>query len=145
MRKRLNHESPLFYYADSPTFFVTICAQDRGKNIFCHADPGNAIFESIRLRNEKRIWHCALAVLMPDHVHLILNFPDEASMSKAVGDWKRYVGKHHHISWQRNFFEHRIRAGENFGKKTEYVFLNPERAGLIQKAEEWPYTWIAER
>jgi REP element-mobilizing transposase RayT len=144
MRKRLNHEPPPFYYSDAPTFFITICAQDRGKNTFCHPDPGQAVLDSIRFRNERKIWHCALAVLMPDHVHLILHFPDGASMSQAVGDWKRYLTQNQGIAWQRNFFDHRVRPGENFGQKTEYVLLNPERAGLIQKAEDWPYTWIAE-
>jgi putative transposase len=140
MRQRFDHETPHWIPPDR-TYFVTVCARDRARNTFCHPEIGTPIFESIRQRNEKKVWYCQLAVLMPDHIHLILDFPDEVPMTKALRDWKSYLGRTHGIAWQKNYFDHRLRNYEQFGLKAEYVFLNPERAGLVERAENWAYTW----
>jgi len=99
--------------------------------------------ESIRSRNERNIWFCHIAVLMPDHIHLLLNFPDVPSFTQIIGGWKHWLAKQHGISWQENFFDHRIRQEESFGEKADYILQNPVRAGLIGKAEDWPYVWMA--
>jgi putative transposase len=101
--------------------------------------------DSIQLRNEKKIWYCELAVLMPDHIHLILNFSDETPMTKAVTNWKSWLAKNEGIHWQKNFFDHRLRNDEEVGRKAEYVLLNPVRAGLVARAADWPYVWMADR
>jgi putative transposase len=79
---------------------------------------------------------------MPDHIHLLLNFPGDKTIARIIGEWKGWLGRHKGISWQRNFFDHRIRNNDQDWNKSEYVFNNPVRAGLVGKAEEWPYTWM---
>jgi len=125
------------------TFFVTVCAQDRKQNTFSNAEMGKVVLDSIRWRNEKQLWYCELAVLMPDHVHLILNFPDGVPMTSSIRDWKSWLAKKYGIEWQRNFFDHRLRREESFDEKGRYILQNPVRAGLVAKAEDWPYLWIA--
>ncbi len=114
----------------------------RGINHFCNSVTGPIVIESIRNRHDRGIWYCHLAVLMPDHVHLLLNFPGDKSLSRVMGEWKGWLGRHKGISWQRNFFDHRLRNEEQDRNKSDYVFNNPVRAGLIEKPENWPYTWI---
>ena len=41
--------------------------------------------------------------------------------------------------WQRGFFDHLLRSEESYAQKWEYVRENPVRAGLVQRAEQWPY------
>lgn len=41
--------------------------------------------------------------------------------------------------WQREFFDHVLRSEENYAQKWEYVRSNPVRAGLVARAEDWPY------
>ena len=100
-------------------------------------------FESVDYRNKGGIWFCHVILLMSDHIHLLVNFLDTPSFSRVIGDWKHWLSRQHSISWQENFFDHRIRKEESFGEKAEYILRNPVRAGLIDKAEEWPYVWIA--
>jgi REP element-mobilizing transposase RayT len=76
MRPRLDHEIPEWVDRDA-VYFVTVCALDRNANAFCHPEMGEAVLDSVRWRNGKKIWHCEIAVLMPDHVHLVLNFSDQ--------------------------------------------------------------------
>lgn len=79
---------------------------------------------------------------MPDHVHLVLGFPPEVDVVKCMRDWKRWTARTLAIEWQRDFFEHRLRGGENFQEKTRYVLENPVRAGLVEDWRDWPFTIV---
>ena len=41
--------------------------------------------------------------------------------------------------WERGLFDHLIRNAESYAQKWEYVRQNPVRAGLVERAEDWPY------
>jgi putative transposase len=142
-RKRLNHEPPE-WVGTQAEYFITVSAQARGRNHFCHPEIGQTILDSIRYRHEKEIWFCHLAVIMPDHVHLLLNFPPNAVLfARIIGTWKHFLAHQHSVSWQENFFDHRIRPGEKYGEKVQYIRDNPVRAGLVGRADDWPYTFVA--
>jgi putative transposase len=144
LRKRLDHETP-FWIGSDAEFFLTICAEPRDKNHFCHPKIGAAILDFIRLYNERHHWFCDVAVLMPDHIHLLVSFPPEKTVSQVVGLWKRGLAKSSGIKWQRNFFEHRMRHDESMQQKSDYLLNNPVRAGLIDDPIKWSYLWLANR
>ncbi len=90
-----------------------------------------------------RLWaYC----LMPNHVHLILEPSDEHSLAKAMG-WihQRYTWRVNQrmgwrgFLWQGRFWscpldERHLRAS------AKYVLLNPVRAGLVERVEQWPHS-----
>ena len=41
--------------------------------------------------------------------------------------------------WQPGFFDRALRNDESYSQKWEYVRANPVRAGLVARADEWPY------
>jgi hypothetical protein len=41
--------------------------------------------------------------------------------------------------WQRGCFDRLLRSDENLEDKWIYVQDNPVRAGLVRKAEDWPF------
>ena len=141
LRKHLNHETPHWVTPDAD-YFVTLCAEPRKQNHFCQPVTGKAVLDSIRIYHEKQIWYCHVAVLMPDHIHLIVCFGPDKMLSQVVGLWRRGLARNHGISWQRNFFEHRLRNEENVQQKADYILYNPVRAGLIENLQDWPYTWM---
>jgi putative transposase len=142
MSGRLNHELPPWAPRDS-AYLITACAHYRVRNSFCHPELGAEMLETIRWRNDSGIWYCELAVLLPDHIHLILNVPDETLLAKAIRDWKSWLARRHGIRWQKNFFDHRLRNEVEVAEKAGYVWSNPVRAGLTVRAEDWPYTFLA--
>ena len=101
--------------------------------------------ETIKHRNERQVWYVHLAMIMPDHVHLLVTFgsPD-ARIQTVVSKWKEWTAKLLSIHWQRDFFEHRLRREESWREKADYVLANPVRAGLVKRFEDWPYTFIAD-
>ena len=69
-----------------------------------------------------------------------------------MGAWKSWSSKGAHNAlrprpataatiplWQREFFDHVLRASESYSEKWNYVFENPVRAGLVTRADDWPY------
>ncbi|GAA5481432.1 hypothetical protein Hsar01_00641 [Haloferula sargassicola] len=62
-------------------------------------------------------------------------------MRKRVQSFKSWTAKEAAISWQDGFFDHRIRADESLEEKSHYIAMNPVRAGLCEKPEDWDYGW----
>jgi REP element-mobilizing transposase RayT len=143
-RTLLPHDVPLWVDSSREDYFVTVCCRQRGSNQLAHPKIGLGLIDTIKHRNERHVWYAHLAVVMPDHVHLVLAFPDiERRAQMIISKWKEWTAKSLGIQWQRDFFEHRLRRDESFREKADYVLANPVRAGLAKQWEDWPYTFIA--
>jgi putative transposase len=144
-RKRLPHDIPLWVDPSKACYFITICCVRRGINQLAHGQVASALFETIKFRNAKAVWYVRLGSAMPDHVHLVVWFPEiEKRIQIIVSKWKEWTAKTLKIEWQRDFFEHRLRNEENFRGKADYILENPVRAGLVKRADDWPYVFIAD-
>ncbi len=138
MRKQLPHCPPAFVSSGS-WFFITLCCQRRNRNQLCLPGIGSSLIEDAINYHRQRSWVIHLFLLMPDHVHLIAGFPPDKIMSDVIRNWKRLTARRAKIEWQRNYFDHRLRPGENLQQKTDYIRQNPVRAGLIRNADDWPH------
>jgi len=73
--------------------------------------------------------------VMPDHVHLLVSFRVEGTtLSRWVGDLKRWLARQLRVKWQPGFYEHVVRKDEDLRVIAEYILANPVRAGL---AADW--------
>ena len=135
-RKVLDHSPPPGI--ESPEWFLTICTRPKGLNQLCHRETGHKIIDLIQDYHHRRIWHVALVVLMPDHLHAILSAFGSRSLESTVSSWKRLAAKRLKIRWQRGFFDHRLRSESSAQQKWKYVMQNPVRAGFVSTPEEWP-------
>lgn len=84
-------------------------------------------------------------VIMPDHVHFFVRRPDDLELGRWIGMLKQALSKHIALAgtspiWQRGFFDHVLRNDESYAQKWNYVRENPVRAGLVTKADDWPYS-----
>jgi putative transposase len=145
IRKRLPHDVPLWLHPSREDYFITICCQQRGRNQLANPTVAAALIDTIKHRNERQIWYAHLAVIMPDHVHLIVTFGAiDKRIQTIVSKWKEWTAKALGVRWQRDFFEHRLRKEESFREKADYVLANPVRSGFVKRWEDWPYRFIAE-
>ena len=138
VRKPLPHDPP-FWVRDGAVWFVTINCLPRGKNHLANDAVGYSLLESARFYHGCGRWFVHLMLLMPDHLHALPSFPPHEEMKAAVRAWKHFNAGKLKISWQRDFFDHRLRAEETFEEKAEYILMNPVRAGLAKTSGEWPY------
>ena len=122
--------------------FVTLCTKGR-KAILANADA-HAIIRAVW--TEASSWLVGRYVIMPDHVHLFCA-PGELvakPLLKWVNFWKsisaqRWPRRADAPVWQRHFWDTQLRRGESYDAKWDYVVANPVRAGLVSRAEDWPY------
>ena len=86
--------------------------------------------------------------LMPNHVHLILVPADEDGLRQALaGTHRRYAGIIHarrkrtgHF-WQGRFGSV-VMAEEHLAAAVRYVSLNPARARLVARAQDWRWSSV---
>lgn len=123
-------------------YFVTLCTASRLK-VLANAEAHGALLHAwTRLEQ----WKTGRYVIMPDHVHFFVSpRKREAILAKYVQALRSLVTRnlrplgYPYPLWQREFFDHLLRAGESYEQKWNYVFWNPVRHGLVQRAEDWPY------
>jgi putative transposase len=144
-RRSLPHEIPVWVDISSSVFFITCCTIDRLEQSLLQPAIAQGLLDSIAHRVGKGGWWAHAVTIMPDHVHLVLSFPQEAVITKCIRDWKHWTAHRYGIRWQRDFFEHRLRNDESFEEKVDYVLQNPVRAGLAADWRDWAFTLIAQR
>lgn len=83
---------------------------------------------------------------MPDHLHFfVMPSVREASLSKYLQAFRSLVTRQlrpmgfPYPLWQREFFDHLLRADESYEQKWQYVLENPIRHGLVARAEDWSF------
>ena len=140
---KLHHDVP-HWVEDGALFHVRV-ALDRQIQQRSLVEPllAKSILDSVQFYLEKQRWFITLFVLMPDHLHALLSFPNDQAMSRVIGDWKHYHKHENGVSWQEGFFDHRLRddeRGERLSLKMNYIRNNPVAAGLSDSPKDWP--WI---
>ena len=119
-------------------YFLTFCVAQRQKVLA--NDKAFAAFKSAiaRLTN----WNVIAAVLMPDHLHLLIAPNDrELPAGNASGAIKRWMRQELAATWQwqPGSFDRLIRSDESAEEKWQYIRENPARAGLVKNWQDWPY------
>ena len=133
-------------WIDNPIYFVTTCTFRRRQFL---TDPRIAaiLVDEWRSAHERHAWAVGRYVIMPDHVHFFCAADLEAkALPEFMQAWKQWTSKRIRVElratgpvWQAEFFDHVLRSGESYSQKWEYVRENPERAGLIDNADHWPW------
>ena len=91
--------------------------------------------------HENLLWHCRIMLLMPDHLHAVIAFPDNSNLGATVKEWKKYLARTENIGWQRGFFDHRLRNQQEELEKISYILMNPVRRELCERVEDWPWVY----
>ena len=119
--------------------WATLCAQGRSRWIACEE-----VHEKLRLTwTSATKWLVTDYILMPDHLHFFAA-PYDLSyhFDRWVTYWERQFRKLHEHSdwrWQPHPFHHRLRDGESYSEKWNYMRNNPVRDELVSDADLWPY------
>ncbi len=135
---KLHHAIPDWIESSEAIFHIRIRAVS---SLTAEAGTARDLLDSVVFYRDQGIWLPGLFLLMPDHLHALLHFHPERSMSRVVGDWKKWHKTNTGITWQDGYFDHRLRNDENYEKKAHYIRNNPVAAGLCHDAESWPW-WL---
>ncbi len=138
------------YQKAGRALFVTFCKANR---IPFTLESRDAILQHC-LHDHGKHYDLHAAVVMPDHVHLLLSpLPDENGWPYSLpvilkllkGASARSVNK---LSgscgpvWQEESFDHVLRSQESFEEKLEYLRQNSVRRRLVKSPEDYKWLWV---
>jgi putative transposase len=119
--------------------FLTVCTEDRQR--WLAQTAVQRALHDIWLYSAAA-WLVSDYLLMPDHLHLFCAPRDlKFTIEDWITFWKSRLSKSCPEAgiFQRGGFHHRLRNGESYSQKWQYVRENPVRAGLVAKPEDWPF------
>ncbi len=133
------------------TYFFTVRLETRGSTLLTDH------IESLRFAYAKAVQEfpvtCHAMVILPDHLHAVWSEPQSGVF--YTERWRRLktrfaqaipagaVGEK--TIWQRRFTEHAIRNRDEFQRAVAHCAQNPVWHGLVNRAEDWPYSSLAKR
>ena len=137
---------------DYTPHFITFCTKFRRTL----PDWARDIVLQCCVHDHGKKYRLGIAVVMPDHVHLILTpSTDETRQTvislveimKAVKGASAHAINHragnHGAIWQKESFDRVFRSSESVDAKIAYVLDNPVRKGLVQNWCEYKWIWQA--
>jgi putative transposase len=150
------------YYGKGDLHFVTFSCYRR-RPFLATARARNRF---LKILDQVRIKHQFLLVgfvIMPEHVHLILNEPKGSSPSRVLQVLKQQISRSlrkkrkrgltgqlslkfatatdadKHF-WQRRFYDFNVWSEKKLREKLEYMHANPVKRGLVKHPEDWPWS-----
>jgi putative transposase len=136
---RTSHRTPA-WVRDGVTYHIRISLKLGSPMSLTAAAIAPTLLKSAQLYHVQRRWSCLLFLLMPDHLHALLAFPHDIPLGEVIKKWKAYHARTLGLTWQGNFFDHRIRSRDELEEKAAYIRLNPVRKSLCAREEDWPWS-----
>lgn len=102
--------------------------------------------EDMRQRFSMRIYGY---VIMPEHVHLLLSEPAQATLADAIHYLKLAFAKRLRSQegraaprsfWQKRYYDRNVRDAREFSIKLRYLHRNPVKRGLVREPAEWSWS-----
>jgi len=94
-------------------------------------------------------WKCLIVCQMTTHVHVLVDVPDRSlpnGMQRLnTGYGKEFNGRHDRKGGlvRRRYWSKRMRSEQQLVAAYRYIALNPVRAGICERAEEWYWSSFA--
>jgi putative transposase len=100
-----------------------------------------AVLEQTRARHQARIY---ANVLMPEHVHLLVNEPTQILLAQFLKAVKQVTSRKlrgsHQKFWQDRYYDSNVRGESDRSEVIRYIHRNPVKRGLVAKPEDWPWS-----
>ena len=139
-------------YVPGGTYFFTLVTFQRRK-IFDTPSKLDFLYGVIRQVQRNKPFDLLAYCLLPDHIHLLMELPEEDSdFSIRIREIKRLttLRMKHETSesinriWQDKFWEHTIRDEKDLQTHFDYIHYNPIKHGLMQTYDGWKWSSFRE-
>jgi putative DNA methylase len=123
-------------------------ALDTGHGESLLVDPRvAAIVEGAFLHFDAERYRLHAWVIMPNHVHVVATPLERWTLSDIVHSWKSFSATKANALlarsgafWAREYFDRAIRDEAHYANAVAYVEMNPVKAGLCGRAEDWRFS-----
>ena len=138
---------------DKERFFILEKGIDQGRGSCLLTEPANATLVRKTLERFDGEQYLLLAwVVMPNHVHVMIEQIAGYSLTNVVQAWKSVSS--HAINkvrgtngrvWSADYFDRYVRDEGHYERAKFYIENNPVKARLVGKPEDWLYSSATER
>ncbi len=104
------------------------------------------IVENALLHFDGQRYRLLAWVIMPNHVHVLIETKAGYPLPAVIHSWKSYTAKAINQAlgqqgelWQREYFDRFIRDDRHLRAVIDYIENNPVKAGLVKTAQEWRF------
>jgi putative transposase len=124
--------------------FLTFSCYHRGPKFTSHNACMTFVSALERVRQSYRL--CVYGyVVMPEHIHLLVNEPEHASLARSLQSLKQGVARRLALRaeepfWQARYYDFNIWSERKFVEKLRYLHRNPVARGLVSRPEDWPWS-----
>lgn len=127
-------------------FFITSVTVQR-RPIFRRDDAAELLISTLAHYRDAGKFLLHEFVVMPDHLHLLITPAGDISLERAMQFIKGGFSFRfkHGPGWQASFTNHRVRDEEDYARHQEYIWMNPVRALLVERAEKYRWSSAAGR
>ncbi len=144
-------------------YFVTFTVH-QWVDVFTREEYKNILIESLKFCQKEKGLQIYGWVLMTNHIHLIISSNKE-KLSDIIRDFKKYTSSKVYAAiqnnqresrknwllwllrkddkvwfWEEGYHGEEITTRDFFDSKLQYIHMNPVRAGLVEKEEEYLYS-----
>ena len=134
-RRHLPHWS-----LEGSAYFVTFRAT---WGIVFNEEEQRIVLEHIKEGNET-FYHCYAAIVMPDHVHLLIRPNERMTLSRVMHGLKgvsaHKINLHRGTNgqvWQDESYDRIVRNDVEFRNELNYMYNNPVKKGLTEEPEKY--------
>ncbi len=133
---------------DNHFYHVTTSTYKRAPIFFNFNNARTLIINMRKLEQENQITNYAF-VVMPDHLHWLLQLQKDRNLSQVMKLLKARVSREINRTstnprriWQHGFYDHCIRSDESLITTARYIVANPLRANIVKNIGNYPW-WDA--
>ena len=126
--------------------FVTFSCYHR-KPLLAVPQPMNRFVAALEEARQNFGWRIFGYVVMPEHVHLLVDEPERGSLADVIHSLKLSLSKQKSNRkaltsdgdrlWQTRYYDRNIFTSTEFMEKIRYIHRNPVKRGLCEKPEDW--------
>ena len=92
-------------------------------------------------------YHAIAWVVMPNHVHVLIETVEGYPLHQILHSWKSFTAKKANQIlgrsgrfWFPEYFDRYVRDERHLSDSVRYIHWNPVKAGLVESPEDWPFS-----
>jgi putative transposase len=139
------------YSSSHQVYCLTTVTRNR-RPVFTDISTARLLIRELRLLHDDGNVVSLAWVLMPDHLHWMIQLDEGWPLSKVTKALKarsalainRHLGQSGSL-WQRAYYDRAVRQDEDVRQIARYIVANPLRAGLVKeigKYAHWDCIWM---
>jgi len=130
-------------YSETNRIYLITTVTERRELIFDDLIAARIVINTLKEEQARENAETLAFVLMPDHLHWLMQLGSDKSLSSVVATIKSVSA--HRLGrkiWQDGFHDHALRKEEDIQGTARYIVANPLRAGLVKNIGDYPH-WDA--